>query len=83
MILDKTTRDNVKIGTLLKSGDNTIWEVVNIYDVLSPYKKAVGKRMSLKWISAGDNNLIGRVIYGEKLSDYYGCEILNNESEDN
>ena len=86
VILNKDTRDLIKIGTLLK--DNVgIWKVDHIENVYSPYGVVIGKRVSLECVETLTDNrwfYKGKRIYMSKLSDYYGCEIINKkEDEDN
>ena len=79
VILNKDSRDLVKIGTLLETNDG-IWKVYHVENVCSPYGSIIGKRISLECIEPQfDNRWVykGKRIYMSKLSDYYGCEIVN------
>ena len=71
MKLTKETRDQVKIGALLKS-DSESYMVTNIWEA------GKGKCITVKIMEMADPKnqcWIGHNVYGRPLSEYYGLEV--------
>lgn len=72
MKLNSKTRERVKFGTHLVS--NTMELVVtNMLELKN------GKQITVKFVKHPDAWTIGRQIYMQPLSNYYGMEIKENE----
>lgn len=71
MTLTKNTRELVKNGTILKS------ELLEI-EILNVHVLKYGKTITFKILNCKESFHLNGVIYGDRLSNYYGMEILNN-----
>ena len=67
MKLNKDTRNEVKIGTILRQDNDYYYQVTNIIEVHHGNGRLITVRTK-----------DGLNIYGDKLSDYYGLEIDNS-----
>ncbi len=73
MILTKETRDYVRDGTLLRSQYES-------YMVTGIWEQGKGKCITFMIMEVSDPNhkcWVGHRVYGQPLSNYYGCEIVN------
>lgn len=75
MKLNKDTRNLIKVDSIIKYG-NTVFQVVAVQEIFSRYGEVIGKQISVRWLDATKKELIGATTYGEKLSNFYGYEII-------
>lgn len=66
MKLNKNTRDLVRIGTILKDSNGTQYTVTFMYE-----SGLHGKNITVRYPD-------GRQLYGDRLSNWYGLEIIND-----
>lgn len=66
MKLNKDTRDLVKIGTILKDSNGKQYLVTSMYE-----SGRHGKNITVRYPD-------GMQLYGDRLSNWYGLEIIND-----
>lgn len=78
MKLTSRNRNKIDIGSLFQTDKDHQYEVINIWDAQN--KKYIW--ITLKCIKAPrDSWMLGRVIYGRPLSEWYGVEVINQRFE--